>query len=312
MNRTDRLLAIVLELQGRERVTAEELARTFEVTKRTIYRDIAALNESGVPVVSAAGQGYWLMEGYFLPPVSLSSDEAVMLILGSEAMAQTFDAQYQGAASSASRKIEALLNPETQTQVAYLKNSIRFFNPPRRESSVPDFLRQLRRAIIERKTAYIHYTKKAYGKAGAFSERTIDPHGLIYFNAWMLYAYCHMRSAMRMFRLDRITKLELLDITFTRQPNISMQKLSAPKGRNQVIKLLFDTSIAQWVKESPVSFISAVSESKNGLKVTLKVRDLEEAVSWILSWGAKVEVLEPAALKTRLKKELEAMLQMIP
>ena len=98
MNRTDRLLAIVLELQGRDRVTAEDLARTFEVTKRTIYRDIAALNESGVPVVSAAGQGYWLMEGYFLPPVSLSPDEAIMLVLGSEVMAQSFDAQYQAAA----------------------------------------------------------------------------------------------------------------------------------------------------------------------------------------------------------------------
>ncbi len=105
MNRTDRLLAIVLELQGRDRVTAEELARTFEVTKRTIYRDVAALNASGVPVVSAAGQGYWLMEGYFLPPVSLTPDEAVMMILGSEVMARSFDAQYQAAATSASRKI---------------------------------------------------------------------------------------------------------------------------------------------------------------------------------------------------------------
>ena len=65
MNRTDRLLALVLELQGRDRVTADELARTFEVTKRTIYRDIAALNESGVPVVSAAGQGY-LADGRLL------------------------------------------------------------------------------------------------------------------------------------------------------------------------------------------------------------------------------------------------------
>ena len=128
MNRIDRLLAMVLELQGRDHVTAAELAYTFEVTTRTIYRDIQALGESGVPVVSAPGRGYWLMEGYFLPPVSLNPDEAVMLVLGSEVMAQSFDAQYQAAAKSAGRKIEVVLSGDVQRDVAYLRENIRFIN----------------------------------------------------------------------------------------------------------------------------------------------------------------------------------------
>src|SRR6266542_843346 len=75
MNRTDRLLAIVLELQAKKQVRAEDLADTFEVTKRTIYRDIQALDESGVPIVAIPGQGYSLVEGYFLPPLTFNTDE---------------------------------------------------------------------------------------------------------------------------------------------------------------------------------------------------------------------------------------------
>src|SRR5690349_23695534 len=86
MNRTDRLLAIVLELQSAGRRRAEDLAATFETSKRTIYRDIQALSEAGVPLVAIPGQGYSLMEGYFLPPLTFSAGEAAMLLLGSEVM----------------------------------------------------------------------------------------------------------------------------------------------------------------------------------------------------------------------------------
>ena len=86
MNRTDRLLAIVLELQRRRRsyCRAEDLAMHFEVSKRTIYRDVQALCEAGVPIVAAERQGYALIDGYFLPPLHLTTDEALILALGSE------------------------------------------------------------------------------------------------------------------------------------------------------------------------------------------------------------------------------------
>src|ERR1700693_442372 len=124
MNKTDRLLAIVLELQGKGRQRAEDLAATFETSKRTIYRDMLALGEAGVPIVSVPGQGYSLMKGYFLPPLSFTTDEATMLLLGSDYMAQNFDAQYRIAALSASRKIEGVLPDKLSDEVHYLQNSI--------------------------------------------------------------------------------------------------------------------------------------------------------------------------------------------
>jgi predicted DNA-binding transcriptional regulator YafY len=109
LNRTDRLLAIVLELQARGRQRAEDLAATFEISKRTIYRDMLALGEAGVPLISTPGHGYTLMQGYFLPPLSFTTEEATMLLLGSDYIGQNFDEQYQAAAQSASRKIESVL-----------------------------------------------------------------------------------------------------------------------------------------------------------------------------------------------------------
>jgi predicted DNA-binding transcriptional regulator YafY len=117
MNRTDRLLAIVLELQAAGRRRAEDLAAIFEVGKRTIYRDIQALCEAGVPVISTPGQGYTLQEGYFLPPLRFSPDEALILLLGSDAMAQSFDAEYRVATESAGRKIAGALPENLRDEV---------------------------------------------------------------------------------------------------------------------------------------------------------------------------------------------------
>src|SRR5215211_791504 len=109
MNRTDRLLSIVLELQARGTCRAEDLAAIFEVSKRTIYRDLEVLSEAGVPLIATPGQGYALMEGYFLPPLSFTADEATVLLLGADVMRRSFDAEYRAAAEWAVRKIEGIL-----------------------------------------------------------------------------------------------------------------------------------------------------------------------------------------------------------
>ena len=308
MNRIDRLLAMVLELQGRDHVTAAELAYTFEVTTRTIYRDIQALNESGVPVVSAPGQGYWLMEGYFLPPVSLNPDEAVMLVLGSAVMAQSFDAQYQAAARSAGRKIEVILSQDVQRDVAYLRENIRFINSDSKVlADVSGMLAGVRRAILEQKSLHLHYFKRTGGDRGELTERTVDPHGLVHFKgAWMLAAYCHLREAMRVFKLERVRQITVLPETFTRQAGFSLHEHHDPTPE-ATVDLLFASEVAQWVRERPVFHSGVYEDTPEGLRVTLSVRHPDETLFWILSWGAKVRVLSPESLRDRLREELEAM-----
>jgi predicted DNA-binding transcriptional regulator YafY len=276
MNRTDRLLAIVLELQGRGWQRAEDLARTFETSKRTIYRDIQALGEAGVPLLSTPGRGYSLMEGYFLPPLSFTTDEATMLLLGNDFMAQNFDAQYRAAAQSASRKIEGVLPEKLRDEVRYLQNSIRFIASTQKSNAEePLMLQQLRRAIIERITVRFRYhtrhTQDGTDGQSQPSQRDADPYGLIHFsNGWHLVAYCHLRQGIRNFRLDRVENLELLPTTFHRPGNYTMQRPpNEQETRTLTVHALFDPSIARWVREVHSYYITEEEETADGLIVTL-------------------------------------------
>src|SRR3712207_1675966 len=101
MNRTDRLLGALLELQARGELRAEDLAHRFEVSVRTVYRDLQALSETGVPLVASPGKGYRLMEGYFLPPLTFSAPEAALLIAGGEYVRERVDPDLRRVAAGA-------------------------------------------------------------------------------------------------------------------------------------------------------------------------------------------------------------------
>lgn len=310
MNRTDRLLAIVLEIQGRGKVRAEDLADIFETSKRTIYRDIQALGQAGVPLMSTPGRGYALMEGYFLPPLSFSADEATLLLLGSEVMAQSFDAQYRAAAESASRKIAGVLPEKQRAEVEYLQNSLRFIVSSRHARDDEQAkLQQLRRAIIERRTVRFHYQRR-HGDDDTNIEapREADAYGLAHVgDAWYLTAYCHLRRGMRNFRLDRIDDLTLLDKTFSRPADFNMQLERKRELGSRVVRALFDKGVARWVLESPSFFMVAQEETADGLLVTLHIKHERDVLQWLLGWGRHVRVLEPASLQRLMAEEAEAL-----
>jgi predicted DNA-binding transcriptional regulator YafY len=331
MNRTDRLLAIILELQGKGRQRAEDLAETFETSKRTIYRDMQALGEAGVPIVSIPGLGYSLMKGYFLPPLSFTTDEATMLILGSDLMAKSFDAQYRSAALSAGLKIENVLPEKLRDEVRYLQDSIRFVTTEAMQRPAEtEKLLQLRRAILQRNTIrFCYFTRHPSSLAELEGESVIsaqhstssvntlpipstreaDPYGLVhFFNAWHVVAYCHLRQGIRNFRLDRIEDLALLPKTFQRPANFKMGQ-SQSGQQSMLVVALFDKEVARWVRESRSYYTASEEETPDGLLVTLKPHQESEVLQWLLSWGSRVRVLEPETLRRRIAEEAKQMLQ---
>ncbi len=310
MNRTDRLLAILLELQGKGQQRAEDLAATFETSKRTIYRDIQALSEAGVPIVSVPGQGYSLLPGYFLPPVNFTTDEALLLLLGSDVMAQNFDAQYRTAAQAAGRKIEAVLPPHLRDEAHYLQNSIRFVSQDLRDDpAVPERLQQLRRAIIECRTVRFRYQARQSEKPGP---READPYGLVHVSgAWYLVAYCHTRRGRRNFRLDRMEQLQILPKKFTRPKNFVLQQ-DPDSQRTLIVQAVFDQQIARWVQEARSYFTVAEEQREDGLWITFAVRHENDLLTWLLGWGQHVRVIEPETLRQRLSAEAEGILRNHP
>jgi predicted DNA-binding transcriptional regulator YafY len=311
MNRTDRLLAIVLELQASGRRRAEDLAATFEVGKRTIYRDIQALCEAGVPIISTPGQGYTLLEGYFLPPLRFTTDEALILLLGGDLMAQSFDAEYRGAAQSAGRKIAGALPEALREELRSLQGSIRFVaeGGAGRDREARQ-LRQLRRAIVGCHGVRFRYrARHSQDGPSATSVREADPYGLVHvFGAWHMVAYCHMRNEIRNFRVDRMDQLAVLSRTFTRPPGFELGRRE-DQPRRLVVRALFDPEISDWVRESRSFFAVAEEQRPDGLLVTFRVRHEDELLQWLLGWGAHVRVLEPESLRRRMAEEAAQILR---
>ena len=305
MNRMDRLLGILLELQRRKHVRAEDLAAKYETSKRTIYRDMQALCETGVPLVAEAGKGYSLVDGYFLPPLSFTSEEATMLALGSDLMAQHFDAQYRTAAESASAKLEAVLPARQRAQVAHLRKSIVFVVPETLASrDVAAQLPALRRALLERRTIRFRYHTR-YPQDGEPTQktRTADPYGMYHYgDAWYLVAFCHLRQSVRSFRLDRLSQLELLEHTFELPADFKMGQ-EEDDGRRVIVRVLFDEEAAPWVREARAYAVEQLAEQTNGLLITYRVHEARELLQWLLSWGCHARVIEPTSLREDLAEE---------
>ena len=324
MNRTDRLLAIVLELQARGKARAQDLADHFETSKRTIYRDIEALCEAGVPVVATPGRGYRLMEGYFLPPLSFGVDEAMTLLLGNDFVAQRFDPQYRAAAVAARRKIEAVLPERHRAELADLRESLHIIVGDARQlptAEVQLLLGRLRRAIRERQTVRFRYHARhattgaapALARAGdspkeRHKERHADPYSLAHAaGAWYLLAHCHQRRAVRMFRLDRIEDLATTAATFVRPAGFRLSDQDPEDNRTLMVRAIFATEAARWVREARNFYVEEETETPEGLLVTLRVRHETDVLPWLLGWGRQVRVLEPESLRRRIAEEVAAI-----
>jgi predicted DNA-binding transcriptional regulator YafY len=308
MNRTDRLLAIVLELQRKGQQRAEDLAGTFEVSTRTIYRDMQALSEAGVPLIAVQKKGYSLAEGYFLPPLRFTTEEALILALGSAFMGDNFDDHYRAAAEAASRKIDAVLPEPLREEVSSLSTNISFFATPLEEAQ-RDSVRQLRTAIAECRTVQFQYTQKK-AASSQVTLRAVDPYSLARLASdWLLMGYCHLRQDTRVFRLGRMDHLQLLDKRFQRPKDFKPDWIAASEQREVVVTALFDQEVAHWVHEAHPFSMVAAETTPEGLLLTLRVRDERDLLQWLLSWGTHVRVLSPASLRERMRQEIAQMAQ---
>jgi len=208
MRRADRLFRLVQLLRARRFATGEQIADELGVSKRTIYRDVADLQGSGVPIRGEAGVGYRLERGYELAPLIFTSDELAGLVLGARIVASWGDPDLATAVASAMTKVEAVL-PEGLRRVV-LETPL--FAPGRPwASAMAGEVALLRRAISERRLVHFKYGRED----GEASERDARPLGLYFWGRkWTLAAWCELRNDYRSFRPDRMKELELLDTSF--------------------------------------------------------------------------------------------------
>jgi predicted DNA-binding transcriptional regulator YafY len=312
MNRTDRLFAILLEIQSHPSVTSAQLAEHFDVTKRTIYRDVLALMEANVPVRGKAGKGYTIDDEYFLPPVSFTKDEALLLILGADAVGQQFDKQFKKAAHTAENKIHASLPAGLKKEVAYLKSYISFYAGIQNEKGKQnDALQKIRRAIMEKKSLAFRYFKR-YAETTEPMVREVDPYALtnVYGN-WAVSGYDHLRKDLRMFRLDRMEAVMVTSKTFERPKNFRLSQLAREdRTPRSVYRVKISRDILRWVKEQPPYKLVKTQTKKDHVILTIESSSEDSIITWMLRWGEKAEALSPVSFRDALRLKLANLLHL--
>jgi predicted DNA-binding transcriptional regulator YafY len=241
VNRTDRLFAITVLLQKQKRIRAADLARMFDISERTVYRDILALNESGIPVVSLPGFGYELMEGYVLPPLMFSAREARSLLLAAEMLAARSRGQLAKDVQQALAKLTVVLPKNVREETGHFSKAIRVMLPETRFDLDDPKLASLYEAIRERRVVWLSY--HSYSK-NRLTERGVEPLELnLAEGSWYLNAFCRLRQASRAFHLSRIEALRVGSETF------QLRQIEPLKPVKQIIDILFEETVVRWVRE---------------------------------------------------------------
>lgn len=305
MNRVDRLHAILVHLQGKKRVTAQELADRFDLSLRTVYRDIKALDESGIPIIGEAGIGYSIMEGYRLPPVMFTQEEASSLLLGSKFIQHFTDEAEKRQFDSAMYKIKAVLRSADKEYVEELDEKIAInTGPVPVDEALQLHLSAMRQAAVDRRVISIEYYS-AYKEETTV--RDAEPIGLFYYaNTWHFIGWCRLRKDYRDFRLDRIRKLLLKDEQFDDTPHPSLneyiQQLQQERELQEVV-VSFEKKIGRYIQSQKYYHGFVTEEEKDG-RICMKflVAHPEYFCRWLLMYTDKVTIESPSFLNKTMQQ----------
>ncbi|MDR2283972.1 MAG: YafY family transcriptional regulator [Sphingobacterium sp.] len=307
--RFDRIVEILIQLQSKKVIKAQELADRFEVSLRTIYRDIKSLEQAGVPIIGEAGSGYSLVDGYRLPPVVFTKQEAMSFIAAEKLMEKFMDKKLMSDYKSAMYKVRSVLKHNERDSISVIENQIIMgkssydtFN-----QSVPHALQTVFESIAHKRQIALSYQGANDGQPDT---RVIEPIGLFHENNfWYIGAYCLKREDYRQFRADRIFTIDLLAQTFTQQ-HISLEELMANRKNNIPpislhIRVGLDTAPhLDWQKK----YFGFTHEHRTAQHVDLFFEykgALDYFARWFMMYADDAWIVSPPLLKERVETILE-------
>jgi predicted DNA-binding transcriptional regulator YafY len=342
MNRTDRLLGLILFLQSRRYTTAADMAAHFGLSLRTIYRDMKALAEAGVPVLAEAGVGYSLMRGYLLPPVNFTEEEAMALTTGAMLLERAAAPTLSAHMESALQKVRTVLSPARREELLHLGRAMGATAlAPDPESATRTDLALVQKALTRRQPLRFDY--RGHNKPHA-APREVEPLGLLrYLGHWHLIAWCRLRGALRDFRTDRMQHTVMLDEHFAPRDDFDLpayvrEHMPRPELRATVRfhPDAADRARREWwmgVASTPdFPRIGARDATRDNARdggkppasdagnreaghtghdaasvtLTLAAANWNHLADWLLSFGPLATVLDPPQLRALLAERAEA------
>lgn len=304
MNRIDRLHAILTHLQSKKRVTAQEIADRFNISLRTVYRDVKALDESGVPVIGEAGSGYSIMEGYRLPPVMFTQEEASSLLMTGK-LAERFNNQsLKKHFDTALYKIKAVLRTTDKEHLDSLENTIAVIRTCTPNIELADkYLGALQKAIVQKFVIFIRYSSIT----DAITERQVEPIGLTHYGQnWHLIGWCRMRKDYRDFKVSRIQHLQVKEECFEHKSHQTLQEYINNMTRESDLReyiICFTKPVAKYIQDQKYYFgFVRQEEAGENIRMYFLVAGMEGLARWLLEFTNAVKVESPAELQQMMQQ----------
>ena len=293
----DRLIGILSILLQKEMTTAPELAEHFEVSRRTINRDIEDLCKAGIPIqtTQGVGGGISIMSGYRMDRTILTSKDMQMILAGLRSLDSVGGSSYY---SQLMEKIQA-----GSSELVSGKESVLIDLSSWYKATLAPKISMIQDAIETR-----HLIKFKYFAPSGESERTVEPYYVVFkWSSWYVYGWCLKRKDYRLFKLNRMDKVKVTDKEFeTRSVPLPDMSAELLYPRNIKVRALFDADMKWRLVEE--FGMECYSETKDGnLLFEEYYSDMENLVSWMLTFGDKVEVLEPVEVRVRLKEIADNM-----
>lgn len=311
MNRIDRISAILIQLQSRRVVKAADIAERFNISLRTVYRDVKTLEEAGIPLIGEAGVGYSIMDGYRLPPVMFTREEATAFLTAGKFVEKLTDTSTTAHYQSAMYKVRAILKTTEKDLLENMEVNIEVFKG-HRQLNIPDndHIQTILNCISQKKIISIAYFAQ---HSQQNTKRDIEPVGIFYLeNYWHLIAFCRLREDYRDFRIDRIKQLSVADNTFTYQhPTLKAYIAQTAKEKHlETVVIKIEKEIHGYLNQQKYysGFVSE-KETDGLIEMTFLTTSLEGFARWYLMFGDRAEIMEPESLKDRVRSIAESITQ---
>lgn len=310
MNRIDRVTAILIQLQSKRVVKAQEIADRFNISLRTVYRDLKTLDEAGIPLSGEAGIGYSIMEGYRLPPVMFTSEEATALLTAEKLIEKLTDSATMDVYRAAMFKIKAVLRLDERDHLELMGRHIEVIESPQyaKTKSDPSYLQQILKAIAKRHLLNIDYFSKHSQEK---NNRNVEPVGIFLMGRyWYLVAWCCLRNDYRTFKVENIRYLSVTEIPFDKEhPMLQsfLNKMSCEKELHDVV-IRVEKDVLQWLGEQKYyhGFLS-LQQVGDQYELRFLTGSLEGFARWFMLYGERADIVTPTALKDIVRKNLAAL-----
>lgn len=306
MNKIERLSGILVKLQSRKFITASQIADEYGVSLRTIYRDLRILEQSGVPITAIPNVGYSLVDGYRLPPLMFTEDEAFSFLMAERLLREQSDESTYLIYKSGMDKIRTALKVSERNALENFEENVGVLKHTDAITykGSPHILSPLLQNIRNKKSVSMDYLA-AYTKEK--SSRTVEPVGLYFMNnQWYLLAWCGLRSDYRTFKLTRIVSVSQTKEPFThKHPSLkSLLRKMYAKDVVYSVTIKIEKEAMHLTAGNRYHRLVEQTQSDDYFICRYHTFSLELFARWLLSFADKAEILEPVELKDMIKRLL--------